>query len=185
MDNEKQKQILALYEQLDSLLRGLGDSTTGSRTVGGPFYQYLKVIDELTKLTEQDLEHFIPRYNDQKGDKACSTRDLIAEISGLLGWIRGNYLPDKQAHYLNTSSPANQIMINQEVNVTQSMIINITELLTARQDKFSPDSKERNFIDKVKAGLASVKDAASILNLIIQTASQCGLSLAELSKIFS
>ncbi len=178
--------VNALYEELRGLLYGLGEPSASDRIYNGPVTQYEHIVSSLSSLLQEDLNRFLPyiqNYNPQ--ERTASTIDLKTSASGLVAWLGASYLKEKEPHYAPSHSPTNQVTVTQEVAVTQTLIVDITDILATKQNSFNPGSKERKFIDKVKSGLGAVKDVASILALIAKTASDCGLTTAELHKIFS
>jgi hypothetical protein len=188
MSEENKQKLEVLYEQLLSLYHGLGEPKSSESIGGGPFDQYFNAIQSLQELSGQNLQHFLPHtWEGGSGQRWGHTRDLKVQIGGLLGWLRANYLTERAPHYAQDQHVSTSISqtVNQEVNVMQVVTLDITEKLTAKQSEFREGTKERGFIEKVKAGLRGVKDTASLLALITQTAQQLGLSIEQLHKIFS
>ena len=71
--------------------------------------------------------------------------------------------------------------INIEFNQTLTYI---TEVLVEAKSEYPEGTKERAFIDKVKAGLATAKSTAEIIKLILATGSELGIALDVLVKLF-
>lgn len=71
--------------------------------------------------------------------------------------------------------------INIEFNQTLTYV---TEVLVEAKSDYPEDTKERTFIDKVKSGLSTTKNTAEIIRLILTTASELGIAVDILSKLF-
>lgn len=189
MDKEKLQKVKVIYEQLLGLFHGLGTPTAkdGHRS-GGPLIQFRHSVEELSRITGEDLNHFLPETTDNTEGAWYAPVDLKAQVSSLLSWVRASYLPDTDApHYIQPSAATTSISqtVNQEVSVMQVVTLDIAELLTSKQADFEEGTPERTFIERVKSGLRGVKDTAALLALIMQTAQQCGLSADQLRSIFT
>jgi hypothetical protein len=187
MDDEKLKKIEIIYEQLLSLVHGIDIAKT-NRFFNGPVVQYKNALDRLEELTGEDLDHFLPSIKPFQDQIVCDRDDLVAQLNGLLGWLRATYLPDKSPHYMlgapSPEGPTTSVNISNDVNVTQVISVDIVELLTRKETEFKEGSKERSFIEKLKAGVRTAKNTAAIIALIVQTATDCGLTITDLHKIF-
>lgn len=71
--------------------------------------------------------------------------------------------------------------INIEFNQTLTYV---TEMLVEAKSDYPEGTKERTFIDKVKAGLTTTKSTAEIIKLILATASELGIAVDALTKLF-
>lgn len=188
MDAEKLKQIEIIYEQLLGLFHGMGTPSETHKVSGGPITQYEKIVADLEAITGEGLQHFMPETTRNSTGIWYLSKDLKTQSSSLISWVRASFLPKKETpHYIQPNNPATSISqtVNQDVNVTVSVVVELMNFLNEKEKEFEEGSKERGFIDKLKAGLKGVKDTTSILALIPQIAVQCGITLAELHKIFS
>jgi len=182
MDEQKIKQINALYEELRGLVFGLGDVGMGQNIVGGPASQYKQIIKKLSEITGEDFSRFLPKMDDyDSNDPITGALDLKTSVNSLIASLRANYLNDRPAHYEQSASASTEV----NVNVTVSVVVDILNILNEKEKEFEEGTKERTFIEKLKSGLKGVKDTASILSTIAQTANQVGLTTAELMKILS
>jgi hypothetical protein len=73
--------------------------------------------------------------------------------------------------------------VNQEVNVTQNLIIDIAVKLEKLENEYPEGSPERNFITRLKDGLKGIKDVAQLIGLLATTAQAVGLDTEKLVHI--
>ena len=173
---------------MESLWHGF-EGGLDDNIIGGPLTQYKDTLGELKEITGDNYDGFMPHTWVTKGSGrhlVCHTRDLHAQISSLLGELRPKYAPGQVPHFVkDNASIALSISqyVNQEVNVIQNLIVQVALKLEALEDSYPVDSPERNFITKLKDGLSSVKDIATLVGLIITTAQAVGIDLDKLHII--
>ncbi|HVS79018.1 MAG TPA: hypothetical protein VHD84_01880 [Candidatus Saccharimonadales bacterium] len=185
LSEENVRQIRIIYIQLEGLWNGL-EGRTGD-TVAGPLTQFEEALNQLEQITAGDYDHYMPDTKTVAGDKkACSTQDLHTQISGLLGNLRASYFPEQSPHYSRESEryllSVNQ-SVNQEVNVTQNLIIDIAVKLERLENEYAEGSPERNFITRLKDGLKGVKDVAQLIGLLATSAQAVSLDVDKLVHI--
>lgn len=185
---EGRQRILVIYSNLESLWHGLEGHLEGD-IVEGPLAQYQTTLDELQELTNHDYDGFMPHtWSAEGGHLACHTRDFYAQVSSILGELRPTYAPGQVPHFIKESqSLAVSVSqyVNQEVNVTQELKVNIALELGRIEDTYEEGTPERNFITRLKEGLNSVKDIASLVGLIVTTAQAVGIGLDKLHTILT
>lgn len=184
MEDDKLKQINSCYEELRGLLFGMSEEKF--TIYGGILSQYLQIIAQLQSLTQQDLKRFIPRTQTTTvGVAYCGSTELKVSANSLVAWLGATYLKDKTPHYIQPSLASSQVNVSQDVNVSQIVSVDIVELLTRKEGEFKEGTKERTFINKLKSGIRGVQGTAAIIVLIMQTATECGLAINDLHRIFS
>jgi ribosomal protein L11 len=60
----------------------------------------------------------------------------------------------------------------------------MSDLIHEKLGKVQEGSKEKTFLEKVKASLSSVKNVSQLVSLIITTAQQLGITIEQLIALF-
>lgn len=184
-ENGKQR-IRVIYSRLEAVWNGLDGMTDD--IVGGVLVQHQQTLDELESLTENDYDSFMPhtREVDDEHHIACRAQDLRVQVSGLMGELRPLFAAEQRPHYAKESEgyvlSVNQY-VSQEVNVTQNLVVDIALKLESLEGNYAENTPEKNFIVKLKDGLKSVKDVASLIGLLVTTAQSVGLGIDKLEQI--
>ena len=147
--------------------------------------QYNDVIDELSQLTEGDYSRYRIVPDDISGvGKAIRPFSLKMKAAGLVGRLHGEYFSDEPDPL--ASSP--DTVISQSQDQTQSfqfqLVLEFQSTLDQKIPQHKEGTKERTFLDKLKGGLASVRDTAGLIKLILQTGKEIGLSFEDILGIF-
>ena len=151
--------------------------------------QFNGIVDELTNLSGEDYRRFkIPPQNDGYGQQFIAVDGYRAKLGGLISRLHGKYFADEQPPFSGMPQTVNILTQQQSQAVHIHMILELTEQLTRSEAKSTEGSKERGFIDKAKGLLKSTvtgtTNMAQLILLILNIASQCGLSVADVQKIF-
>lgn len=184
-ENGKQR-IRVIYSRLEAVWNGLDGMTDD--IVGGVLVQHQQTLDELESLAENDYDSFMPhtREVDDEHHIACRAQDLRVQVSGLMGELRPLFAAEQRPHYAKESEgyvlSVNQY-VSQEVNVTQNLVVDIALKLESLEGNYAENTPEKNFIVKLKDGLKSVKDVASLIGLLVTTAQSVGLGIDKLEQI--
>jgi len=148
--------------------------------------QYNDVIDELNQVTSS--ENYL-RYRIVPGDisgfgKGINSFSLKMKAAGLVGRLHAEYFPDEPDPL--ASSP--DTVISQSQEQAQSfqfqLVLEFQSTLDQKIPQHKEGTKERTFLDKLKGSLASVRDTAGLLKLILQTGKEIGLSFEDILRIF-
>ena len=188
LSEEDVTRIKILYGQLEGLWIGLEGKS--KNTTGGPLDQLKVVIEELNHTADEDYDSFLPHCWQTKESKSetCDTADLRAQISSLLGNLRVSFLPGQLPHFVK-EAPASQLSVtqnvSQDVQVTQTIILDVANTLVRKENSYKTGTKEHKFITLMQDGLKAVKDTSSLLMLIFNTAHSVGLTLDKVREIFS
>ena len=184
-DEEDIQRIRVIYSRLESSWHGL-EGMSGN-TVEGMLTQYQEVLEELEELTGGDFDGFMPHtWSNEENHLTCHTQDLRAQISSLMGELRPVYFSEQVPFFIKDTQAialsVNQY-VNQEVNVTHSLVVDIALKLEKLESSYVKNTPERKFASKLKDGLKNVKDIASLIGLIVTTAQSVGLQMDKLIEI--
>lgn len=138
------------------------------------------VIDELNNVSNEDYNRFKLRTGGWTDSLTYRTK-----VSGLISRLHGQYFVDDIAPF--SSMPST--VITQTQQQSQSFQI---ELLLQIQSKIDEqlskleagDTKRRNFLEKVKGALKSVRNSTGFVALLLTTAQEFGLSVKDLLELF-
>lgn len=187
-DEDGKQRIRVIYSRLEAVWNGLDGMSED--IVGGALIQYQETLTELGTLTTNNYDSFMPhtREADDAHNICCRAQDLRLQVSGLMGELRPLFAAEQRPHYTKESEAyvlsVNQ-SVSQDVNVTQNLIVDIALKLESLESSYADGTPEKNFILKLKDGLKSVRDVASLIGLLIATAQSVGLDIDKLQHILS
>lgn len=149
--------------------------------------QYNQTIKELNRVTGKDYS----RYELQperlgNGPMVVHNHIYRQKLGGLIAHLHGEYFSDEVAPFSGMPSTT---IITQSQNQNQSLhvqlLLEVSDLIHEKMGKVQDGSKEKTFLEKVKASLSSVKDVSQLVALLITTAHQLGITIEQLRNLFS
>jgi hypothetical protein len=146
-------------------------------------------IDELSRISGEDYSRFkITPERDGAGSQRIQIDTYRTKLSGLISRLHGEYFADEHPPFSGMPQTVNILSQQQSQTVYIQMIVDITEQVTRSEADFKEGTKERSFIDKVKSllksGMGGITSTAQLILLILNIANQCGLSVADMQRIF-
>ena len=107
------------------------------------------------------------------------------KLGGLISRLHGEYFSDEVAPFSGMPST----VISQTQQQSQSFQVQMLLEIQSKIDKQlhnleAGDTKKRNFLEKVKGALKSVRDSTGFVALLLTTAQEFGLSVKELLELF-
>ena len=169
------------YQELNAFLLHLPEGGLISESFSADFNS---LVDQIAKISGDDYSGYKVDSDESDVDVYYSKgARLLAKLNSGHHFEKNN--PSFRSRNSSTSFTAVQTS-SQEVSTTViiSIVSEITEQLTRAETKFAEGTKERNFIDNVKAGIKGVKSIAEAITLILATASQIGLTIDQVKAIF-
>jgi len=147
------------------------------------------LVQQLSHSTKEDYSQYLLEGSNHTADELFTKgARLLTRINNRQRLGQKDPVFNEHSNPKTPNSPisVNQVN-NQEVTTTimVTIVSEITEQLTRAEAKFAEDSKERSFIDQVKAGVKTVKSIGELMALVLMTGQQLGLDLAQLSSIFN
>ncbi len=173
-------EVKSIYEELIGILVSLEDASSWFDDNG--FSQRANEVIRRTAMVcpeIKNIESYLikPGYSDQRGEIIYTT-PTKANLNSLLGRIRGFY----ELEELHTSN-GHTFIQNQTQNQSQSIALEIQERIISEIPKYTEGSKERTFLEKLKASLPTIRGATDILSSVLKIGPELGLDIATIRKL--
>jgi hypothetical protein len=143
--------------------------------------KYNALVGELQKVTGRNYSRFLLVPEGGQIETILYRQNL----GGLIARLHGEYFSDEVAPFAEMPST----IITQSQNQTQSLqvqlLFEVYDLIHEKLSTVQEGSKEKTFLEKVKASLSSVKDVSQLVTLLITTAHQLGITIEQLKTLFS
>lgn len=205
MENLDTNQIQCVYDELLAMKDNLRYYSEKTWITENEFWEmYNSKVKKLEELTGSNLAEYSLKVQ-YKADHSCEgfadltysgnyveTSVFSLQISGLLAWLENNHISKRHIKKVkeSLSSNASPFVINQHLSQSQNVNIQISieefkNVIDDNRKKYAKGSKETTFLDKVKAGLGTVKNIKDIILLIHGVAKSVGLTLDDIKRIIS
>lgn len=189
MNKEK---IRPIYTELQGYFEEAPKAENGYFDEESIWDQFNKTIDELNEITGKNYDKFkiicksiLSDDDFGGGSKLVNVNLYRSNLAGLISKLYGEYFKDE----INPLSGKPSTIINQISSQNQSvniqMIVDLTSTIEKKLSEVKKGSKEDDFLNKLKSSLVSVKSVADLINSIFSLGKEVGLTLAEISNIFS
>src|SRR3972149_1291589 len=126
---------------------------------------------KITPLSSQTLEAFV------------RVLDYRQKLGGLIARLHAEYFFDEPAPF--SGMPSTIIQQTQSQSVDIQMLLTIQSKIDEQLSKFPDGSPEKSFLQKLKTSLTGIKDVTQLIAQLISAAKSTGLTVEELTKIFS
>lgn len=203
MENLDTNQIQCIYDELSSMKDSLTHYANKEWITEEKFWiKYNSKVKKLGELTEADLKEYSLDVQYKPNHTGGGLIDLTysgnyvetsvfnLQLNSLLAWLESNHISKRHAKKMKEqpTSNANSFTFNQHLNQSQNVSIQISirdfeSVIDENRKKYSEESKEVKFLDKVKSGLKTVKDIKDIVLLVSEVAKSVGLSLEDIRRI--
>lgn len=186
MNNEMKDKVRPIYSELQGYLSQApvikeSYDTTDDKSL---WQQFNNTIDELNSITGKDYSKFriIPLHEQSDYIRISEYR---TKVSGLISRLHGEYFADEIAPF--SGSPATVITQNQtqQQSMHLIMLLEIQSKIDEKLNKNEVEGKGRDFLQTLKSTLSTIKDTTQLIQLILSTAKSFGITIEQLSKIFS
>lgn len=147
--------------------------------------QMNNTIDLLSSITQTDYSRF-----KIKPERGYSEKQLVrvayfrSQLGGLISNLHAAYFFDEPAPFSGMPST----IINQTQNQEQNFSLRIALELQKKIDEklyTTPNQEEKTYLEKISAMLPTIKNSVDLISMILNIASQVGLDVNALYKIFS
>lgn len=186
------EKIKPIYLQLQGYLTNLPEVGNDYEVIKNKqtWEVYHETIDELSEITGESYDNFKLKIeiNDNNFNKkygCVNLNNFRFQLGGLILRLYGKYFSDEKNPLDVSSSPITNISQNQNQLVNIEIAIEMTELITKKLLEHGEGTVERNFLEKVKEGLRSGRNIVELINLILVTGANLGLSIDNILKILS
>jgi hypothetical protein len=149
--------------------------------------QYNNAIIQLNTVTGKDYNRFkLQPHLREDGKLSLHIYIYRQKLGGIIAHLHGEYFPEETPPF--TEMPST-ISITQSQNQNQllqvQLLLEVDALIRKKLGTVQDGSKEKTFLEKVKASLSSVKDVGQLVTLLITTAHQLGITIEQLRSLFS
>jgi len=179
---ESKEAVRPIYSELQGYLAQAPDSKIDPAiNEEGMWGQYNHTIKELNKVTGKDYGRYelVPDEN-----WSVSTVAYRQKLGGLIAKLYGEYFSDEVAPFAEMPSTIITQSQNQNQSLQVQLLLEVSDLIHEKMGKVKDGSKEKTFLEKVKASLSSVKDVSQLVTLWITTAHQLGITIEQLKTLF-
>lgn len=143
---------------------------------------YNHAIEELNELKINDYSNFKVEPDIDGDHISMSMTSFRATIGSLISRLHGEFFTDELPPF--SSPPSTIISQNQSQNQSVTMLLEFQSFIDKKLSDKDIEQTEKNFLEKIKEALPTVKTSVELANLLLTTANTCGLNLDALQKIF-
>lgn len=183
----KKEKIAHIYSELQGYL----SQATKAKTSANAFYdaqiwnQYNEAIDELNNISGTNYGRFRIHH-----ERSTLLGDFVrsityrSKLAGLILRLHSEFFSDESAP--STDEPTTLISQRQQQSrfFQRQMILEIQSKIDEKIPEFNNDSKEKKFLEKVKASLASITSVTQLVSLLLKTGQELDLTIEQMSKLF-
>lgn len=186
MEEKKKGEIKAIYSELRGYLaqapeiKDMDDIDDES-----VWEQYNRTVDSLSKVSNEDYSHFRiePKSYDSTGRSYVNLVTYRQKLGGLISRLHGEYF-EGEPNPLDGVPSTVITQSQQQVQIAQ-MIIDITDIIHEKIDKYEEGSNKKSFLQKLKDSLSSISNVKQLLQTIFKLAKEYGLNMNEAFEIFT
>lgn len=194
------EEIRPLYLELQGYLKQLSKNVNNIIKTEETWNNYHSVIDELNSLTGEDYNKFKLKINYINSNSFGNPYNYVNsdnfrfQLGGLIQKIYGSYFQDEKNPTDDSTSPQNiqpANVINNVQSQSQSqsikleIAVEITEIIARKISDYEEGSKERTFLEQIKDGLKEGKNVVELVNLILSTGINIGLTMPVILQLLS
>ena len=184
------EEIRPIYSELQGYLTQAPKNERNDWIYEQEFWvQYNSTVQELNLLTGsgEDYAKFklTPIVQHHGGVSTTHiTKDMYRQkLGGLIARLHGEYFSDEPAPF--AQMPSTVISQNQSQSLQVQLLLEVNDLIHEKLGKAEDGSKEKTFLEKVKASLSSVKNISQLIVLLLKLAHDSGISIEQLKVLFS
>ena len=183
---EKEK-IRPLYSEF---LGYLSQAPTGQNPYQGSdtpssWNHYNSAVELLSKISEENFSRFKINLSTDGSEGYVLFTTYRQKLSGLIGTLHSKYFQNEP--FPLGGSPST--IITQSQQQLQSfhvqILLDIQSKIDGNLNNYEEGSKEKGFLKKVKDSLSSISNVTELLTLILNTAKEFGLTISDISKLFT
>jgi hypothetical protein len=179
------EEVRPIYAELQGYLAQ--DPKSGSGTYASSFWERPnQAITELNKITGKDYSRFMlsPRRFKDGGSLFLAYDDYRQQLGGLIARLHGEYFSDETPPFADMPTTIITQSQNQNQSLQVQLLLEVNDIIHKKLGTVQEGSKEKTFLEKVKASLSTVKDVSQLVALLMSTAQQLGMTIAQLKYLF-
>ena len=176
--------VRAIYSELMGYLSQTPtpQNTTDLFANDAPWKQYNEAVTELSTLTNENFDRFKIKPEHFNGKEIVHIVTYRQTLGGLINRIHSTYFIDEPPPFSGT--PQTIISQSQHQNQSIQLLLDFQSKIDQEIQKVAGDQKKEGFLKKCKEKISHVKDVNDLLKLLINTAKQFNLNLADLMSLF-
>ena len=183
-ENDIKLRVRAIYSELIGYLSQcpIAKNPSDIFANSSPWKQHNAAILELKAVTGEDYDRFVIKPEYLNGHEIVHIVTYRQALGGLIRRIHGTHFSDEAAPF----TPTPQTVVSQSQHQTQSvqMLLDFQSKIDQELRNVPGDQKKEGFLKECKQQLGHVKDVNDLVKLMITTARQFGLNLADLIALF-
>lgn len=145
------------------------------------------IIDELNQVTGENYDKYKIQVENINWNGSYRQKIDIqtyrTKLAGLISRLHGAYFSDEQPPFSEMPNTVINQTQNQSQSQSVSVLLEIQEKIISEIGNHSEGSKERNFLQKIKDLLPSIKTTTEIFSTILKIGADFGLSSEEIHKL--
>jgi hypothetical protein len=188
MEEEKKGELKAIYSELRGYLAQAPEiKDEYDIHEESVWTQYNEAVNLLNKISGKIYSRFCIKPE----QSPMSTRPSISVVAyrnmlgGLISRLHGEYFAEEPNPLDGVPSTVMTQNQQQYQSVRIQMIIDITDIINEKIDKYEDGSKEKGFFQKLKSSLSSISNVNQLIKTILKLAKDSGLDINEALKIFT
>ena len=152
----------------------------------GLWEQFHSVIDQLSKITQEDYERFkLSVRTDSNNDLYISSNEYRSRINGLIMNLHAKYFREETSPFSGVPHTIVTQNQHQSQNMSIVMIMEVQSLIDKQlYSNHELSEKQKGFLEKVKANLPNVKTSVDLISTVLNIAKTLNLDLNEIVKTF-
>jgi hypothetical protein len=185
---ESKEAVRPIYSELQGYLAQAPKKEKAYGTYDSSFWEQCnQAITELNKVTGKDYSRFMlyPRTSGSSGSPYLDFDNYHQKLGGIIARLHGEYFSDETPPFADMPTTIITQSQNQNQSLQVQLLLEFNDLILKKLGTVKEGSKEKTFLEKVKASLSSVKDVSQLVSLLITTAHQLGITIEQLKTLFS
>lgn len=179
---EQSEQIKPLYGELIGYM-AQAPSSGGYLRDMGLWEQFHSVIDQISKITGEDYNRFKVTVHPDSDESYVKCNEYRSRLNGLIMNLHSKYFSQDTPPF----SGAPHTVVTQNQNQSQSvsvvMIMEVQSLIDKQlYTNEALTDTQKNFLEKVKANLPSVKTAIDLISTVLTIAKTLNLDVNQIMK---
>jgi len=180
------EKIRPIYEELQGYLSQtpLPKEPYDSSDDSSLWEQYNQAIEELNNISGKNYDRF--RITPLSGGDGYTFIRLLVyrnKLGGLISRLYGEYFSGEPAPFSGKPGTVITQTQQQSQSFQIQMLLEVQSKIDEKIPKFDKGSKERGFLEKIKGSLASVRNVAELISLLLKTGRDIGLTVDQILNI--
>lgn len=145
--------------------------------------RYNEVVKELNQIAGENYNKFLIKPEILNDHTIVLVSTYRQTLGGLISRLHAEYFSDEPAPF--SGMPSTIITQTQQQSQSIQMYLDIQSKIDEAIPNFEDGSKEKGFLEKFKSSLNTASNVNDLFKLCFKLATELGVSIATLLKIFS